>query len=269
MRNPTGFILYRGPSLIDGSPIVVVATGFARRSANAKTGDMVQTYILADGVNPVEAARTGQDVSVCGDCKHRPANGGSCYVTLIHGPSAVHRSLQRGAYPYARDAQVDPQDYSHDSTADVLIQDLGEGRMVRLGTYGDPAAVPAMVWELLTERAAGRTGYTHQWLRMRSGDAEMASQMRQLRELVMASVDSEAERARAQQDGWRTFRVRGAEEPILPREFICPASEEAGKRATCATCGACDGAQRGASKASAVIIVHGTRARRFVPILPA
>ena len=246
MTQPTGYILYRGPSLLDGSPIVVVATGFKRRSANAKTGDMVQTYILADGINPVEAARTGADAAVCGDCKHRPANGGACYVTLIHGPSAVHRGLVRGIYPVAQDADA--------------IAQLGAGRMVRLGTYGDPAAVPVGVWEALTRNAEGRTGYTHQWL----NPAISAAQWGRLTALVMASVDSETEAVQARANGLRYFRIRTADEPMGPREFVCPASEEAGKVRTCATCKACNGTQGRAGQASPVIIVHGTKSARFV-----
>ena len=40
-----GFILYRGPSILDGTPIVVVAT---MKTANPKTGDMIQTFIIVD-----------------------------------------------------------------------------------------------------------------------------------------------------------------------------------------------------------------------------
>lgn len=252
---PTGYILYEGPSLLDGAPIVVIATGFARRSSNAKTGDMVQTYIIRSDVDPVAAAREGADAAVCGDCKHRPANGGACYVTLIHGPASVYRAYKAGKYPKA---------YSPDGGH--ILPTLGAGRMVRLGTYGDPAAVPSHLWERLCSAAAGRTGYTHQW---RNGDLP-AAHLDALRALVMASVDDEAERAYAQQLGWRYFRIRGSEAELLgAREFTCPASLEAGKVKTCATCGACDGAHRGAGKASPVIVVHGARARRFVPIIPA
>jgi len=47
-------ILWRGPSAIDGRPIVVVATGVPSRKgvlrgANAKTGRMTQVWILLDG----------------------------------------------------------------------------------------------------------------------------------------------------------------------------------------------------------------------------
>lgn len=245
IRKPTGFIIYRGPSLLTGRPIVAVAL---TASTNRKTGNMVQTYILSDEADPVSAARSGQDEAVCGDCKHRPANGGACYVTLIHGPSSVWRGLQRGIYPQAMRGQ---------------LPILGAGRMVRLGTYGDPAAVPVGIWEALVSEAAGRTGYTHQW---RNGDLSEDAQLRPLRALVMASCDSEAEAHYARQLGWRHFRIRSTEaEPPMAREMVCPASEEAGKRKTCAECGACDGAQRGSGKASVVIVVHGSKARRFAP----
>lgn len=64
-----GFIFYCGPSQIDGAPIVGIAV---LRSANAKTGDMVQTYILRADTAPLTALSTGADVSICGACPHRP-----------------------------------------------------------------------------------------------------------------------------------------------------------------------------------------------------
>src|SRR4029077_15915935 len=80
-RRPQGVILYRGPSLLDGSPIVCVATGLCRRSKNPKTGKAVQTWVLADdGENPVQAWQSGGDASVCGDCPHR---GATCYVNVV------------------------------------------------------------------------------------------------------------------------------------------------------------------------------------------
>ena len=43
--NPNGRVIYRGPSLLDGKRIVVVATGFVKKSNNDKTGEMIQTWI--------------------------------------------------------------------------------------------------------------------------------------------------------------------------------------------------------------------------------
>ena len=42
MKRPNGFILWRGASLLDGAPIVVIGI---RKSGNRKTGRMLQTYI--------------------------------------------------------------------------------------------------------------------------------------------------------------------------------------------------------------------------------
>lgn len=240
MKKPNGYIVYRGPSLLTGAPIAAIA--IVGRSTNTKTGNMVQTYILSDIDNPIDSARTGADVAVCGDCKHRPANGGGCYVALFHGPQSVWRALQRGSYPVADD-----------------IASLATGRVVRLGTYGDPAAVPAGVWESLVRDASGHTGYTHQW----ANPALDATHRQAITRLCMASADTEREAAQARADGLRYFRVRtDASAPLTAREFVCPASEEAGKRRTCAECKACDGSTR-AGQASPVIVVHGPRASKF------
>lgn len=238
-KQPTGYVIYRGPSLLDGSPIVAIALV---ASGSRKTGIMVQTYIIRDDMMPTAAVRSGADSAICGDCKHRHSAGGACYVVVAQGPTVVFKTFQAGRYPVADDVAA-----------------LGRGRMVRLGAYGDPAAVPSHIWERLVSEAAGRTGYTHQW---RLGIAQP------LKALVMASVDSPVESVGAQALGWRTFRVRTPEQAVQPREFVCPASDEAGKRTTCAQCGACDGAERGALKASPVIVVHGTKARRFIAIRP-
>lgn len=232
-----GAIIYRGPSMLDGAPIVVVVTGLAKSSRNEKTGDMLQTWIVRDDVNPIEAANTGQDESICGDCVHRPINGGSCYVKLFQAPLNIFKSAHRGIYPTVTDLND--------------IAALGVDRVVRLGSYGDPAAVPVAVWQALTAHASAWTGYTHQW---RVAPHLMA--------LCMASADNVAEQVMAQAMGWRTFRVRTASEPVLAKEFICPASKEAGHKTDCASCKACMGTSAKA-KASPVIIAHGTTARRF------
>jgi hypothetical protein len=56
-------IIYRGPSLYDDAPIVVIGT-FTK--SNSKTGGVVQTYILRDDIDPRDASKGGQDVSICG-----------------------------------------------------------------------------------------------------------------------------------------------------------------------------------------------------------
>jgi hypothetical protein len=226
-----GMIIYEGPSRLDGAPIVVIAVGLKQRSTNTKTGEMVQTYILRRDMPPADAIKTGADASICGACPHRgdgTGKGRSCYVTIMHGPRGVWMAYQRGNYPKA-----DP---------DVA------GRMVRLGTYGDPAAVPIVVWQRLLKDAAGWTGYTHQWKSIHPAWAK----------LCMASVDSEAELHLAQAKGFRTFRVTpSAHENIKGLEIICPASEEAGKLTQCEDCRACMGTS-GKARVSIQIAAHGS-----------
>lgn len=233
MNKPTGYVIYRGPSLLDGAPIVAIAiTG----SGNVKTGNMIQTYILADnGIKPTLNLKNGADVSICGDCKHRPALGGACYVVVAQGPTVVYKTYLAGKYPVADD-----------------IAALGAQRMVRLGTYGDPAAVPASVWYALLTNSKGHTGYTHQW----RNTALSGTQHEALRALCMASADTPQERDTARALGYRTFTVRLSSDSLGPRESVCPASEEAGKKITCIQCGLCNGAASG-RKGSIAIIAHG------------
>ena len=235
MLNTNSAILYEGPSAIDGKPIVAIATYSGR---NRKTGAMVQTYILRADINPLDASKTGEDFSICGDCPLRgePTNdparkiakGRRCYVNLAQGVLIVWRAYKRGVYAPTDD-----------------IAALGADRMVRLGTYGDPAAVPVEVWHALTGRAKGWTGYTHQW---RTTPA--------LRGLCMASVDNEAQGVIARAMGWRTFRVAARGEtapPVRLVEINCPASKESGARVQCESCGLCKGA---ASAGKSIMIME-------------
>lgn len=235
MINPNGIIVYEGPSRLDNKPIVVIATGLKQNSTNAKTGAMIQTYILRQDIAPAEAVKTGEDVSICGDCVHRgdgTGKGRSCYVTLFHGPRGVYGAYSRKVY-----AKADLKD---------VAKAVG-GRMVRLGTYGDPAAVPLSVIEALTKSALGHTGYTHQW---RKAGRDYAK-------YCMASADTEADMHEAHNLGFRTFRVTsGPNENIKGLEIVCPASEEAGRKTSCVDCKACMGTS-GKAKVSIQIAAHG------------
>jgi len=234
-----GFIFYRGPSPIDGAPIVAIAT---LKSVNGKTGNMVQTWILREDISPLDAIQSGADRSICGNCAHRGRKGKkrTCYVDIGKSPSSVWPAYHRGQYI---DLSNDP------GTIAILIAQ----RIVRMGAYGDPAMVPVKQWRMLLAGSAGRTGYTHAWKRMWT---------QALKPYVMASVDSVAEQDIARAMGWRTFRVRTETELLQANEFACPASPEAGNKKQCITCKACDGADR-AGKASAAIIVHGAMAKHF------
>src|SRR5262245_15369886 len=115
-RNATGAVLCEVDGF-DGKPVVVIATW---HSDNAKTGDMVQVWILLRDVRPDHAVRDRRDVSVCGDCGFAGGNG--CYVQTRKAPLQVWQAYQRGLYP-RWNGSLEPF----------------RGRMVRFGAYGDPA----------------------------------------------------------------------------------------------------------------------------------
>ena len=230
-------IIYKGPSLIDEKPIVVIAIA---KSRNSKTGDMVQTYILADnGKSPVENSKTGADYSICGNCIHRGlattdpkrkiAEKRTCYVNLAQGVLIVWKHYIAGGYETA--------------AGHADIAKLGAGRMVRIGTYGDGAAVPSYIFDSLLSEADGHTGYSHQ-------DDILDVDPN----LYMISADTAAQAIQAWKDGKRTFRVLdNVNDLIKGSEVLCPASKEAGRRATCDTCKLCAGST---VKAKSIAIVQ-------------
>ena len=235
-RKPIGIIVYKGPSLIDKKPIIVVATGIRDKTKNVKIGNMLQFWILRRDISPILAAKLGEDFSICGDCKHR--HFGSCYVNLCHGPREVYNAFHRDSYSDFEDSMIK----------------YFEGKSLRIGAYGDPAAVPYEVWDKFIRVAKIHTGYTHQWQQCDS----------QYGQFLMASVDSEEERNKAQEMGWRTFRIRTAESDSKGlNEFTCPASQEGGKKTSCEVCGACSGLLRWSKDYNSCIIIHGGGATGF------
>ena len=222
MSNFLGFIAYEGPSAIDGAPIVVIVNKLDG-SDNSKTGAIVQSFIIRSDVAPVEALQTGADESICGQCEHRPllareTGKAPCYVQVGKSVQSVYHAYKRGRYTKADPATI----------ARALA-----GKIVRLGTYGDPFAAPVTMWAQITRYAAGRRGYTHQWGRPDFDVDAWAP-------LVMASADTLDQAARANLLGMRVFRVSvGVDRQ--PGETVCPASAEGGRKSTCAKCTLCAG----------------------------
>jgi len=236
----SGVVLYQGPSKIDGKPIIAIACRITEASGNSKTGAMVQTFIMRRDIAPHKALKTGDDASVCGDCPLRPINEGAtrCYVRVYQAPLSVWKAYHRGRYAIPG---------VHFEAA--LMPELFAGLAFRIGSYGDPAAIPASIWKRATRRVKNRTGYTHQWnKRIGAG----------LKGLCMASADSESDVSDANAKGWRTFRVRKHDAPVMATESICPASKEGAQRVQrvqCVDCGLCKGATIAAR--NVVIADHG------------
>jgi hypothetical protein len=233
MAKILGYIAYEGPSEIDGAPIVVIINKIDAKSKNDKTGALVQSFIIRSDISPVDALKTGDDVSICGTCAHRPITAKDtgeppCYVNVGRSVLAVYNAYKRGRYVKA--------------DAETIALALA-GKSLRIGTYGDPFAAPVLMWQKVSRYVIARAGYSHQWQNPGFDHSAWNS-------LVMASVDSIDQAALANLYGMRTFRVSiGIDKQ--QGETVCPASAEGGRKATCADCMLCGGTTK---KAKDVVI---------------
>ena len=225
-------MFYQGPSNIGGAPIVGIATF---NTKNLKTGPMIQTWILCQYRNPFQAAQYKEDYAVCGDC---PLRNNGCYVRTSEAPYRIWNLWKDGYYhPYDR----------------YKAMFCAKGRTVRLGAYGDPAALP--LWSItdLLSYSTGHTGYTHQW-----------RWANHLKPYCMASVESMKDYALAKAMGWRTFRIRPeGGKRIKHTEAQCPAALKSEQVLNCHQCLACGGNSQGFT-GDVSIEVHGViRGRVF------
>lgn len=234
-KQPKGWILGEFQSPIDGRFCVAILTP---KTANRKTGDMMQVWILRQDVHPVDAVNLGLDESICGNCQHRKSiytGHRTCYVNVGQAPASVWWAYHRGIYQ-----------------PDFLWEDRKylKGRHVRWGAYGDPAIIPPHIVDPINYYAAGWTGYTHQW---------MQPFAQEYKKIFMASVDSYLEQKVAMDEGWKTFRV--VPKGIKGIGHQCPETVE-NSSAQCVTCNLCNG-----NKTDIWITAHGPGKKHFGPII--
>jgi len=248
-------LIYDGPSVTDGEPILALISGLDERSTNAKTLDMAQVYIMYKDESPTMAVVTGNDVSVCGPCFLRPLiakqlkeTGESyipCYVDKERGPGTTWKSWNMGNVEAITPLQASEIiatlktcncDTKHRR---VNCPNPGPSLGVRLGAYGDPASVPGWVWSDLLSmlpKSSKMTSYTHAW----ENTPELA-------EYTMASIDPitwpdvDAALDKAHSLGFRTYRVLAVNETPRADEIMCP---EATNKTNCNKCGLCSGNMR-------------------------
>jgi hypothetical protein len=234
-RKRNTVVLFVGPSAYDGATIRVLLTF---KSRNGKTGPMAQLTIIRDDLDPVHACKFGEDFSVCGRCPLR-ANG--CYVNVSRSILAMWKATN-GL----------PADL-----AGGLARLAASGLPVRLGAYGDPAAIPPEVFAAIRSACTGGvTGYTHGAL-LKGFDG-----IAHLRDSCMISAESETYASHAHAAGFRTFRTRAPGAALMAREIDCPS-----ERISCAQCRLCCGAS---SKAKSISIpVHGSQSRKALAVLAA
>lgn len=226
--NDNGLVMYEGKSRIPGQTdknIVAILTGLTTPSSNEKTGPMLQLWILTSDVDPVAAMFEDLDCAVCGDCPMRKT---ICYVNVAKAPLSIWKSYKKGQYM---------------NLADTNNKHLAAMKRlpVRLGAYGDPAALPLHVITEIVGFCNGHTGYTHQWKH---------TYAQGLKHFCMASVENLNDMTSAHNNGWKTFRVHSAlGRGIYGIESTCANSSKGIQCRDCLSCNGCNG--------SISIAVHG------------
>lgn len=197
-------------------------------STNRKTGDMVQTYLLDRDTLTSEPKVFGAKCSACPMVN-------KCYV------SRDKMSVRRALTKLLGDERTS---YAHAALADVLP--LLSGRKVRLGTYGDPSALPLSDLKAVVNSAQGHTGYTHFW---REIDTDYSR-------YLMASVEDSSAELLAQGLGYRTFRVITKETTERAVSSVAVECLNSSAGLTCAECLLCSGTEGKGRRVSIWIDEH-------------
>ena len=198
-------------------------------SANRKTGDMAQIWILNKDITPVQALKNGESVKICFDCSKE-----WCYVNVGQAPQQVYKAYKAGKYA--------PLNLS-------VLKDALKWKAVRFGAYGEPVLIPLHLVQFIARYSRGYTGYTHQWRNLK---------FIEYRAYFMASADIAGDVIEAHAMGWRTFRVKGSEQPNLDKEIDCP---NALTGVQCRDCRLCNGLGAHGKGKNISVIVHGTQGK--------
>jgi hypothetical protein len=232
----TGLVLYCGKSMLSEQRIVAIATLY---SANAKTGDMAQLWILPAEISPLAALKQNHNSGVCGRCAlqgvYDPKRGKMvdrvCYVNIGQAPLAIWQAYRRGRYP-----TYNPRRHAN----------LIRGRRVRLGASGDPAALPIRVLRDLVALSSGHARYTHQAFTIDRRRADLVA------EFCMISCETATQHVEAIKRGWRPFTVIRADQQPPAGSIQCPFYSHG---VQCGSCLLCGGTSRRAKPV--YVIAHG------------
>jgi len=105
------------------------------------------------------------------------------------------------------------------------------GLSARIGSYGDPTAVPIAIWKELMINVPFVTGYTRQWKNPK---------FQEFKSFCQASCHNEVEYHQAIALGWKAFVVRAEGTPVPMGAIQCPAVANP-YMTTCASCKMCNG----------------------------
>jgi hypothetical protein len=215
------FVVWKGDTsnkkITDGKPLVQTYT-FSMEQWTLATnhkGFGMKTFFSLDASN-------------CLDCPFSGNQGeGGCYTHKFN-QYVGFISMLRSIKPF----HLTPLDYEKR----MEIIDMCYGTYVRFGTYGEPSLLPLSLVEEMASYSDSYTGYTHQW---KKDWAEGYG------DYFMASTHSQFQSDVAKKLNYRSFIATkdGTEDAV-----VCPASNEAGFKSNCATCGLCSGLKGKGSK---------------------
>ena len=210
--------------------VVAIATGIDHPSKNAKTGELIQIYVL-----PEEELSYRKNDSVCGDW---PLSGKACYVNLIWGVRSVWQGLSKKSLSPWKE-----------------IKEKLSGKKIRFAAYGEIVLLPIGLIRKIAKISGGTICYTHQWSKPR---------YQKYKNFCMASVENLEDKKRANELGWKTYRIVSSAQDITYNEILCPADktyfEKTGKKIHCSDCMLCSGTSSRTPK-DICIIAHGSRAK--------
>ncbi len=142
-----------------------------------------------------------------------------------------------------------------------LMHDDANRFGIRLGSYGEPSAVPYQVWQSIFDALPGIrwTGYTHQHRAMLfNGIDDSYSHWKWCQNNLMASCDSPQEAELAKSAGWRYFLAMSPGMTPPDKSIECLA-ERTVNPLQCSSCGICNGSNGKSSRASVYLKEHGAR----------
>jgi hypothetical protein len=235
------FIIYDGPSKLDGGPVVAILTLTSTNKKLVKNkSKLAQVWFLRKDVDPIKASRLGLDKSICGDCafmgtpnfekESGQADNRGCYVLLYMRPNSLFKAIP--------------------NLQKISIQEasqLVKGLVLRIGAYGDSGCIDSKLLDPLVKVSKKHLGYTHQWKNPKAGCSTAQT---------MASVESLKDAITAQKAGYRTFRVITDIKQKADNEILCPASDESPAITNCSKCGLCNGSTSKSFK-NIAIVAHG------------
>lgn len=240
-KRKTNGYYFRVNSQLDNQPIIVAVQ--MTDTANIKLGrEMRQVWIMPADVVPSAANGTKAQDSVCGGCWFKKT--GACYVNM-QTVNSVYRSVEAGNY-----TELDVSEADLSILADALC-----GQHVRVGAWGDPAAMPWEIMDTITKSAAGYTAYTHQTAHPKFDDRYLS--------VCMVSAENPKVAAKYQAQGIRTFRPVLAGTALAASELTCP-NESHGMN--CIECRLCDGGNAKRGNPSIAVTIHGAdwKVKKFI-----